>query len=174
MTSNQRRAAISKHLKASPTPITGNQLSEEFTVTRQVIVSDIALLRATGEDIMSTPQGYIYAQVDDQRPQIKIAAQHSSEFAQIRNELYIIVDNGASVQDVIVEHPVYGEITANLHISSRHDVDQFLHKLAESKAEPLLVLTEGLHLHTLIADDLETLHRAERALKDQGYLAGNT
>jgi transcriptional regulator of NAD metabolism len=173
MTSNQRRQAICNYLKSAQEPVTGNQLSEQFNVTRQVIVSDVALLRAKGEQIISTPQGYLYNLLDEPIAQIKIAAQHSSDHEQIRNELYLIVDNGATAQDVIVEHPLYGEITASLHISSRHDVDQFIYKLATSNAEPLLVLTEGLHLHTLTAKDLETLRRVEQVLKEHEFLASD-
>lgn len=171
MNSKQRRAAILDHLKQSNQPVTGGQLSEIYNVTRQVIVGDIALLRAKGAEIMGTPQGYLHSAIESPKAKMKIAAIHSSDHDQIRDELYLIVDYGATVQDVIVDHPLYGEITASLHVTCRHDVDQFIEKLTQSQAEPLLVLTDGLHLHTVTADDMETLDRVKSALKSAGYLA---
>jgi len=171
MNSSERRKAILQYLKEAKEPITGGQLSELFHVTRQVVVADIALLRATGEDIIGTPQGYVYNQPAKNHVQQKIAVVHSDDREQIREELYIIVDNGARVQDVIVEHPVYGEITGSLHIASRHDVDQFIEKLDQHNAEPLLVLTDGLHLHTITAENHETIERVMHALMLKGYLA---
>lgn len=171
MNSIERRKTLLNYLKQSEDPITGSQLSKIFDVTRQIIVADIALLRAKGEDIIGTPRGYIYASEQSEKIRQKIASIHSRDPEEIREELYLIVDNGASIRDVIVEHPLYGEITASLHISSRHDVEQFIKKLAKSKAEPLLVLTEGLHLHTLVADNPKVLIRVKQRLADKGYLA---
>ncbi len=170
MSNIKRRQAILDYLKHAKQPVTGGQLSELFNVTRQIIVADIALLRAKGADIIGTPQGYIYNITSSPRFQQKIATIHSSSHEQIREELNIIVDNGASIQDVIVEHPLYGEITASLHIFSRHDVDLFIEKLAASNAEPLLILTDGLHLHTIAAESLETLSRVKHILAEKGYL----
>lgn len=171
MNSKSRRAAILKYLRDAQEPVTGGSLSEHFRVTRQVIVSDIAILRAQGEEIIGTPQGYIYNVPGKTMIRQKIAAIHSSGYDQIREELYIIVDHGARIQDVIVEHPIYGEITASLHIASRYDADQFIAKLAAYRAEPLLVLTDGLHLHTIEVERMETLEAIKRALAEKGYLA---
>lgn len=171
MNSKSRRAAILRYLKDTKEPVTGASLSERFGVTRQVIVSDIAILRAKGEDIIGTPQGYICSVPGKTMIRQKIAAVHSSDHAQIREELYIIVDHGGRIQDVIVEHPVYGEITASLHITSRYDADQFIAKLAAYNAEPLLVLTDGLHLHTIEVERIETLEAIKQALSAKGFLA---
>lgn len=171
MKSKQRRAAILEYLKQNNNSITGGQLSEKFNVTRQVIVGDIALLRAKGAEIIGTPQGYLYSQTATNKAQIKIAATHSSDHDQIREELYLIVDHGATVQDVIVDHPIYGQITANLHVTSRYDADQFIDKLSKYQAEPLLVLTDGLHLHTITADNMDTLERVNSALAKSEFLA---
>ncbi|MDI9419324.1 MAG: transcription repressor NadR [Firmicutes bacterium] len=171
MNSTSRRAAVLKYLKDAQKPITGGSLSQHFGVTRQVIVSDIAILRAQGEDIIGTPQGYIYNVPGKAVIRQKIAAIHSSGHDQIREELYTIVDHGARIQDVTVEHPIYGEITASLHIASRFDADQFIAKLAANNAEPLLVLTDGLHLHTIEAERIETFDAIRQALAEKGYLA---
>ena len=82
-----------------------------------------------------------------------------------------MTDNGGFVRDVIVEHPLYGELRGDLMISTRHDVDMFLQKMAECKASPLLVMTGGVHLHTLEVADEGTLERIRQELKRQGILA---
>ncbi len=171
MNSSERRNVILDYLKQAQEPTTGGKLSDLCGVTRQVIVADIALLRAQGADIIGTPQGYIYNQQRRSVVRQKIAANHSGDHDQIREELYLIVDQGARVQDVIVEHPIYGELTASLHVASRHDVDNFIAKLVQHNAEPLLTLTDGLHLHTIEADNLETITRIKSILAEKGYLA---
>lgn len=171
LTSAQRRDAILAYIRNSAEPVTGGRLSEVFGVTRQIIVADIAILKARGESIIGTPQGYMCPIANVSRIERKVAVIHSSSIGQIRDELYLIVDNGVTIQDVIVEHPLYGEITANLHITSRHDADLFLKKMTETEAEPLLVLTDGLHLHTLVADNLVTLQRVEGLLSNLGLVA---
>ena len=82
----------------------------------------------------------------------------------------IIVDQGGRVEDVIVEHPVYGEIKGNLHISSRYDVKKFMEKLNSSHAAPLSELTDGIHLHTIVYEDHDMIERIERELERAGYL----
>ena len=66
---------------------------------------------------------------------------------------------GGTVIDVTVEHPLYGEITGNLQCRTLADVEQFVEKMQAANAEPLLVLTDGLHLHTIAAPDEETMVR---------------
>jgi transcriptional regulator of NAD metabolism len=100
-----------------------------------------------------------------------IASRHSADTEDLTAELYAIVDNGATVLDVTVEHPVYGEITGILRLSSRAEVDGFIAKLRAARAEPLLVLTGGLHLHTIEAKDEKAIERVLRALAARGYLA---
>ena len=50
-----------KVLNNSKEPVTGSTLAKDFNVTRQVIVQDMAILRAEGKDIIATPQGYMMA-----------------------------------------------------------------------------------------------------------------
>lgn len=172
MTSEMRREEILKALKKAHGPITGNQLSQEFGVTRQVVVADIAILRAKGEQIMATPQGYIlYPGPFSQGVRRTIAARHSDDLKEIEDELKLVVDLGGVVLDVTVEHPLYGEMTGNLQCKTRADVEQFVEKMAESQAEPLLVLSNGLHLHTLEAPDEKTMETILDALEARGYLA---
>ena len=48
MNSEERRLLIMKRLQQSREPVSANCLAKEFCVTRQIIVADIALLRAAG------------------------------------------------------------------------------------------------------------------------------
>ena len=56
---NIRRDKIIKMLTSSSIPVSGGKLAKEFGVSRQVIVQDIALLRAENKNILSTYKGYI-------------------------------------------------------------------------------------------------------------------
>ena len=147
-------------------------LKWRFRVTRQIIVGDVAVLRARGEQIIATPQGYLLY-----RPQLNavhrstIAVRHASDQGTIAQELNLIVDLGATVLDVTVEHPLYGELTANLQVSSRAEVRQFVKKMEELHAEPLLVLTDGYHLHTVEAPTSEVMEAVRDALRQAGFLA---
>lgn len=69
----------------------------------------------------------------------------------MEDELNAIVDQGCTVIDVIVEHPIYGQLTGPLQLSSRYDVVQFVDRCRQSDALPLSNLTEGIHLHTISA-----------------------
>ncbi|MDP3486360.1 MAG: transcription repressor NadR [Bacillota bacterium] len=170
MSSEMRRAELARALRESDHALTGSQLSERFGVTRQVIVADIALLRAAGAGIIATPQGYLHAPAISHRPRRALASRHSAAPELIREELNVVVDHGGTIVDVVIEHPLYGEITGNLHLSSRHDVELFIEKLKETRAEPLSTLTGGLHLHTIEAKDEATLMRIVGELTRRGFL----
>lgn len=165
MTATDRRAAIEERLRREHIPISATALAAEFHVSRQVIVGDVALLRAAGVEIHATPRGYLLG-AESAGVQSVLACVHSPE--DMGRELNTIVDNGGEVLDVIVEHPVYGQLTGQLRLRSRHDVAQFLRK-AEG-ASPLSVLTGGIHLHTVRCPDGETLDRVARALRQEGFL----
>ena len=138
-----------------------------FSVSRQIIVGDIALLRAGGAEISATPRGYVLPRATDGITRT-IACRHTLE--QTGTELDILVDNGCTVLDVIVEHPVYGQLTGQLQISSRYDVEQFLARVQAHDAAPLSMLTGGIHLHTLRCPDEAACERACAALKAAGLL----
>lgn len=170
MSRQARRERLIRILEESQQPLTGAQLSDELHVTRQVIVADIAILRASGIEIMATPRGYMLQESAAPLYQKTIASKHHSDPEAIRQELYLIVDLGGEILDVKVEHPLYGELTASLQIRSRLHVDQFIKSLAESKAEPLLVLTDGLHLHTIAAESPDVLEQIAESLAAHGFL----
>lgn len=168
MDGDQRRSYILDILNKSNVPVTGSALAKRFNVSRQIIVQDVAILRAGGKDIIATPQGYVVTKNKDKKLRRVIACQHDN--TNLVNELNIIVDNGGTVVDVIVEHPVYGELKGILNLKSRYDVKQFKDKLAGSNAKPLCFLTEGVHLHTIEAEEQPVFTYIEKALREAGIL----
>lgn len=169
MEGTERRTKILELLETEKEPVSGTALAKRFGVSRQIIVQDIALLRATNRNIISTNKGYmIYGNQAGKKCRRILAVKHSNE--QTREELYLIADLGGTVLDVIVEHDVYGQITADLMLSSRKDVDEFMNRLLGSQSRPLKVLTEDVHYHTVEADSEEILDAIVRTLKEKGYL----
>ena len=165
MQAKARREAILNTLSTRPAPVSASVLAAQFSVSRQVIVGDIALLRAGGADISATPRGYVLHH-DVSGILRKVATRHKSD--QTEAELNAIVDQGCTVIDVIVEHPIYGKITGPLELSNRYDVSQFL--LRSAQTQPLSVLTEGIHLHTLSCPDEAAFTRVQNALRALGVL----
>ena len=165
MTAFERRSAIAQRLQGAHAPLSATALAGEFHVSRQIIVGDVALLRAAGVSIHATPRGYVLG-AESAGVQAVLACVHTPE--DMGRELNAIVDNGGEVLDVIVEHPVYGQLTGQLRLRSRHDVAEFLKKAEH--ASPLSVLTGGIHLHTVRCPDGETLKRVTKALKSEGFL----
>lgn len=169
MQNDARRAEILSTLDKSQKPISATTLAAAYHVSRQSIVGDIALLRASGADIIATSRGYLLAAAPRQ-PLLKktIACRHDA--AAIREELYIAVDEGCTVADVSVEHPLYGELRGQLQLSTRHEVDAFLARSAECAAQPLSLLTSGIHLHTLLCPDEAAYRRVTEKLCAAGIL----
>lgn len=167
MTAQQRRAAILAALSGSSQPVSASALASQFGVSRQLVVGDVALLRAGGVEITATARGYVL----QGRPEglvRRVACRH--EAGDMEAELDIMVDNGCTVLDVIVDHPVYGELTGTLQLSSRYDVDQFIRRA--NAAQPLSLLTEGVHLHTLACPGEEAFCRVRQELARAGFLLG--
>lgn len=166
-----RRLQILHILKASTKPITGSALSKQAHVSRQVIVSDITLLKAKNEPIIATSQGYLYMHPAGQSQYAERTVACKHDCARTEEELYVLVDLGVTVKDVSIEHPIYGDLTASIMVSNRKDVRQFLSKMRETRASLLLELsTDGIHLHTLSAASEDILDEAEVALRDTGFL----
>ena len=162
-----RKEKIIEEIKKSNKPISASTLAKKLGVSRQIIVGDVALIRASGNNIIATPRGYILDS-KQQNQTYTIAVNHSQE--QMADELYTIVDLGGCAIDVIVDHPVYGQLTGKLHLSSRYDVDQFIKKVNNNQAKPLSQLTDGLHLHTIQCPNEDTYQRIVSALDEKGYL----
>lgn len=166
----ERRNWIFSYLKKQHAPVTGTELANLANVSRQVIVNDITLLKATNAPIMSTSQGYIVLPDKESNSYVqrRVACNHQSVHSE--DELLALVDAGVTVENVTIEHPVYGEITSAIMVSNRHDVDMFLKKVRDTKAPFLLELTEGIHLHLLSAPTEEILNRGISAIREKGYL----
>jgi len=167
MKATERRKAIVTLLLSEKVPITGSALSEKFDVSRQIIVQDIALLKGSGYDILSTHNGYIIQSSPLSERVFKL--KHTK--LQTEDELNTVVDLGGTVVDVFVWHKVYGKIEAPLNIFSRHHVKQFLEGVRTGKSTELMNITGGYHYHTVRADSEEILDKIEAALKEKNYIA---
>ena len=163
-----RREYIVKRLKNESEPISAASLAAALSVSRQIIVGDVALLRASGEKISSTPRGYVLGGSSERS--YTVACLHGSEDTE--KELFIMVDNGCTVLTVEVEHPVYGLLTGQLQLKNRHDVKQFMEKMSDDAASPLSILTGGVHLHSLACPDDECFERTRAQLAEAGLLYG--
>lgn len=170
MKGTERRQKILRLLSNSRTPLSGTRLASEFSVSRQVIVQDMALIRAEGYDIISTNRGYLLNA--PLRIERTLKFYHTDR--EIPEELYTIVDFGGTVEDVSVRHRVYGQLRAELHIGSRHDVQHFLEELKSGKSTPLKDVTSGYHYHTISADSEHTLDLIQQELDKKGFLCHKT
>ncbi|SOC02490.1 hypothetical protein SAMN05880501_10346 [Ureibacillus xyleni] len=166
----ERRNELLSLLKEARRPITGTDLAKHSNVSRQVIVNDMNLLKARNEPIIATSQGYFYMYKEDTATNYerKIVCLHTAE--QAEDEMLTIVDCGVTLKSVIVEHPVYGEITASMMLSNRNDVQNFIQRVSETNANYLSALTNGTHLHVISAPTIKQLDIVEEKLRDKGYL----
>ncbi len=168
MVAAERREIIRETLLNTDTPISASTLAAQLGVSRQVVVGDVALLRAGGFAIDATPRGYLVHTSETGFTGL-IACAHST-MEDLCRELYLVVDNGGLIQDVSIENPLYGEIHATLRISNRHDADAFL-KQATSQPQGLLSnMTNGVHLHNINCPDRETFDVICDALRQAGIL----
>lgn len=197
MAADDRRQMLLAKLGDASSPLSGGRLAKELGVSRQIIVGDVAVLRASGHDIVSTARGYVLAKASDAagaatpasgttraseneagaarsvahdgRPTRVVKVHHSVE--QTSDELFTILENGGTVVDVFVWHRVYGRLEARLGLRTRKDALRFINDIESGKSSPLLTVTSGYHYHTIAADSEATLDRIERALDSKGYLA---
>lgn len=168
MEGKERREKLLNILNAVNMPIQGSELAKQLGVSRQVIVQDIALLRAVNKNILSTTKGYILYCQEPKKVNRCFYVKHTTE--QIEDELGSIVDQGGKILDVIVSHEIYGTIEADLIINTKQDVIDFVTKVNQKQTVPLKVLTGGNHYHTVEADDESILDSIETVLRDKGYL----
>lgn len=164
-----RKEKILEILANSASPVSASSLAETFGVSRQIIVGDVALLRAAGEKITATPRGYTYQKEErDSRFAYEgiLACKHTDE--QLREELYTIVDYGGYAIDVVIEHSLYGQLSGRLDIGSRYEVDLFCEKLRNESDRPLCLLTGGVHLHHIGCRDQATFELLKSELVKKG------
>ena len=162
----ERRKGIVNLLLSVEGPISGSELARKFDISRQIIVQDITVLKATGYEILSTSQGYIMRKSPLSERVFKV--RHTTE--QTEEELSCIVDLGGTVVDVFVWHKVYGKIEATLNIFSKLHIKQFLEGVRTGQSTELMHVTGGYHYHTVRADDEATLDHIEAALTKKGYI----
>lgn len=167
MKAAHRREAVLELLRTAQKPLSATALAQQFAVSRQIIVGDVALLRARGEDVASTPRGYVLPRQGGGLRRT-LVCRHTA--ADLERELELMVDNGCTVVDVAVEHPVYGQLSGQLQISSRYDIHVFIRRVEVEAARPLSLLTGGVHLHTLLCPDEAAFQRVRAALDGAGFL----
>lgn len=171
MNGEERRNRIVEEIeKSSPKPLSGSALAKILGVSRQVIVQDVALLRAENKEIIATNKGYVKASAELAEDGCRevLAVKHTNE--QILDELNTIVDNGGRVCDVTVSHDVYGEIAGDLQISSRRDAARFVEKMNTQEVRPLKELTKDVHYHTVETQTQEEMDVIKKELHEKGYL----
>jgi len=166
MSGEKRRENLLKILQESTNPVSGTELAEKFNVSRQIVVQDIALLRAKNHEIISTHKGYILNDEETFKRVFKV--KHTTE--QIPDELNLIVDLGGVVDDVFVYHKVYGVIKVDMNIKSRRDVKKYIEGIESGVSTPLMKITSEYHYHTVSADSKETLDEIQKELDESGYL----
>ena len=167
MKGNERRKKIIQMLSESEKPISGRELADALQVSRQVIVQDMALLRAQEHDITSTNLGYSLLKQDKVRRVFKVM--HTDE--QVGEELSLIIDYGGVVEDVFIYHKVYGIVRADLLIRCRKDIEAFLQDLATGKSGLLKNVTSNYHYHTVSAPTEKLLDLIQQQLMEKGFLA---
>ena len=170
MNSIDRRDNIIKLLLESNEPLKGSVIAKEYSVTRQVIVKDIAILRAKGKNIIATPDGYIINKNENKVKAI-IAVTHTEE--EMFDEMNIVIKYGGIIEDVIVEHPLYGEITGMLMIKNYNELNKFIQKYQEQRAKLLSVLTNGVHLHTISAENEDDINLIISELKKCNFIVSD-
>lgn len=168
MNSEERRKFIGRFLEKSDVPIKGEGLAKKLGVTRQIIVKDIAILRASGSKIIATPKGYVILDIKKNNIKKVLAVSHTPE--DIEEELETIVKFGGIIEDVIIEHKLYGEIRGILMIKTLYDIQNFMSKLRNMRSEPLCILTSGVHLHTITVEDQDSLDNIISELKKKNFL----
>jgi len=168
MEGEERRAEIVRKLSLAGKPLSGTFLSKELNVSRQIIVGDIALLRAHGTEIIATNSGYILAEMGRSVKQTRIYAKHKLEDS--FDEFCTIVDEGARIIDEGIVHDIYGEVRVPLNIESRSDAKRHTERMMSCNSEDLMILTSNNHFHTVEADNDLILLRVQRALHEKGYI----
>ena len=167
MKAKQRRTEMANLLMSSKEPIAGGELARIYGVSRQIIVQDITILKASGYDILATHNGYILQKSPHAERAIRVC--HTSE--QTEDELMTIISGGGSIVDVFVWHSAYGKITASLNIFSPLQIKQFIESVRSGVSTELMNVTGGYHYHTVRAANEAVLDAIERALAEKGYLA---
>ena len=166
MKAEKRREEILSFIGNAENPIPASVLAERFAVSRQVIVQDIAIIRANGYDVTATNRGYVL----NSKIQATRVFKCRHSFEEIVDEGALIIEAGGKVEDVFVNHRVYGRISSRLDLINRTHVEELYRSLVSGASKPLMSVTDGYHYHTVSAEDEATLNGIERALRERGFL----
>ena len=167
MKAETRRKEIIASLTGLDSPMSASKLAESLNVSRQIIVQDIAILRASGYKIQSLARGYL---LENEKAFARVLKTiHSDD--EVEDELNTIIDFGGIVKEVFIYHKAYGRVSAPMNIKTRNDIKSFIKDIQTGKSTPLKNVTAGFHYHTVIADSEEILKDIENALWEKGYLA---
>ena len=167
MDGDLRRENLLKKIKEAKNPISGTALSKEFGVSRQIIVGDVALMRAAGIDIISTSSGYVFNQKNGANS-VTVKVKHKT--MDVFDVLCTVVDEGAFISSVSIEHSAYGKVTIPLNIANRSDAKRFSESMLESAERTVGELCGGIHHYNISSNDQLALIRIQKALNDKGYL----
>ena len=166
MKAHERRAEILSLIGNSGSPVAANFLSEKYSVSRQVIVQDIAILRAQGYGVISTNRGYVLGA--GLKAERVFKCRHNLD--ELIKESEIIISLGGKVEDISVNHRVYGKISARLELSTMRHAEELYRSLVSGASKPLMSVTDGYHYHTVSGENEQTLDKIEAALRDNGFL----
>ncbi len=167
MSGEERREKLLVTLRGATQPVSGTALAAQLGVSRQVVVQDIALLRARQQDIVSTYRGYLLRNAPLCQRIFKV--HHSDE--EIEEELNLFVDFGGRVEDVFIYHRIYDVVRVEMGLKSRRDVSGYLDQLTSGVSKSLKNITDGYHYHTITAETEEILDQIQQALQERGFLA---
>ena len=170
MTGEERRMTILSQLQKAAAPVSGTALAKACHVSRQIIVQDIALMRAENYGILSTNKGYMLRSEKNADTQTKrvFCVRHTTD--QVLDEFQTILELGGRVLDVGVEHELYGQIQVDLLIETMSDAEDFSRRLEKCRDNLLKVLTDDCHYHTVSAPSEKLLDLIQDALKQKGFL----
>lgn len=126
------------------------------------------MLRASGEKIIATPQGYLSGEEPGKELR-KLSLRCASE-DELREELEIIVDNGGAVRGAAVDYGAYGQIAAKSDICSRRDIRRWEEDLRAAEAGPFSLLAGGRHVLFVEMENEEAAEEIVRLLREAGFL----
>ena len=93
-------------------------------------------MKSQNYNIDSTSRGYVVNNVQcGKRYKRVIVCQHDND--RMEEELKLILDNGAMIDDVAIDHPVYGSIKADLMIETYEDLSKFISEMEKFEGQML-------------------------------------
>lgn len=174
MNNEVRREKLLEILQNATESISGAALSKELNVTRQVIVSDITILRCSGYQILSSTKGYLMASNESAQKSLgyHVIACKGEKLNEdeLRSEFYTVVDNGGGIRGIYLKSPLYGEIQVKMDLHCRRDVEQYLTQMKELNAPFIAVITNGAHCLNVRTHTADEAQEIVKSLNELGLL----